>query len=80
MSWPHVLWKMNRSANPVLILHKTFNYGIKFLQTWLKINHLFFVAHFRPCEFKKIMAIIFYQWISKISSYLLFNFFKCLLP
>lgn len=45
MSWSHVLWKMNGSANPVLTFHKTFNYGVKFLQIWLKINHLFLVDH-----------------------------------
>lgn len=61
MSWPHVLWKMYGSAIfKVLTRHKTFNYGIKFLQTWLNISHLFFVSYFRSCKFKKMMAIIFY--------------------
>lgn len=60
MSWLPVVWKTCRSSKLVLPLHKTFNYGIKFLQSWLKISHLFFVASFRPYKFKKIMATVFY--------------------
>lgn len=45
MSWSRVQWITEESANPVLTLQKILNYGVKFLQTLLKINHLFSVAH-----------------------------------
>lgn len=62
MSSFHVLWKMKGSADLVLILQKTLNYGVKFLQTLLKISHLFSVAHLGHANYgHNIVYIVLYN-------------------
>lgn len=52
MNWFYVPWKMKGSANPVLTLQKSLNYGVKFFQTLLKINNLFSVAHLDHANYR----------------------------